>query len=129
MSGQERALGPDGLVFVGTRSEGKVYALVDGKHEGRASRVVTIAQGLENPNGVAFRDGALYVAERSRVLRYDDIARRLDAPLAPVVVRDDYPTKAHHGWKLIAFGPTAGCTSPWARPVTSASRAIRSSRP
>ncbi len=99
------ALGPDGIVFVGTRAKGDVYALVPDASGERAQRVVTIARGLQNPNGVAFHDGALWVAERSRILRYDDIAHHLDAPPKPVVVRDDYPRKAHHGWKLIAFGP------------------------
>jgi glucose/arabinose dehydrogenase len=99
------ALGPDGIVFVGTRSAGNVYALVDEKGRHEDARVYTLAHGLTNPNGVAFRDGALYVAERSRILRYDDIAHHLDAPPAPVIIRDDYPDKAHHGWKFIAFGP------------------------
>ncbi|HWE27015.1 MAG TPA: PQQ-dependent sugar dehydrogenase [Polyangia bacterium] len=99
------ALGPDGIVFVGTRSAGNVYALVPDSERQHAQRVVTLARGLENPNGVAYRDGALYVAERSRILRYDDIAHHLDAPPKPTVVRDDYPHKAHHGWKFIAFGP------------------------
>ena len=92
------ALGPKGIVFVGTRGAGNVYALV-------GNRVVTIAHGLESPNGVAFRDGALFVAERSRILRYDGIADHLDHPPKPVVVRDDYPHKSDHGWKFIAFGP------------------------
>ena len=99
------ALGPDGLVFVGTREAGNVYALVAEKQAPRASRIVILAHGLQNPNGVAFRDGALYVAERSRVIRYDGIAQHLDAPGKPVVVRDDYPREAWHGWKFIAFGP------------------------
>ena len=44
------------------------------------------------PNGVACRDGALYVAEVNRVLRYDDIESHLDDPPEPVVIRDDFPT-------------------------------------
>ena len=99
------ALGGRGEVFVGTRSTGNVYALVDDDGRHRATRVLTIARGLENPNGVAFRDGALYVAERSRVLRYDDIEQRLERPPDPKVIRDDYPDHPHHGWKFIAFGP------------------------
>jgi glucose/arabinose dehydrogenase len=99
------ALGPDGVVFVGTRGAGKVYALVPDAQAARAGRVVTLAHGLTEPNGVAFHDGALYVAERSRIWRYDDIAHHLDAPPKPVLFRDDYPRKAHHGWKFIAFGP------------------------
>jgi len=85
-------------LFVGTRPQGRVYAIRDG-------RVRTIAEGLNVPNGVAFRDGALYVAEISRVLRYDGIEARLDDPPEPVVVRDDFPTEEHHGWKFIGFGP------------------------
>jgi glucose/arabinose dehydrogenase len=99
------ALGRDGVVFVGTRDAGKVYALVDSKGGNRADRVITIARGLQEPNGVAYRDGALYVAERSRILRYDDIESQLDHPPKPVVIRDDYPTDPAHGWKFIAFGP------------------------
>ena len=98
------ALGADGVVFVGTRSAGNVYALVDSAHRHHADRIVTIARGLQNPNGVAFRNGALFVAERSRILRFDDIMNHLESPPRPVVVRDDYPRKAHHGWKFIAFG-------------------------
>jgi glucose/arabinose dehydrogenase len=67
--------------------------------------VLVIAKGLDSPNGVAFRDGALYVAEISRVLRFDAIEERLTAPTPPVVVNDRFPGDAHHGWKYIAFGP------------------------
>ena len=61
------ALGARGTVFVGTRGEGRVYALVDADRDGRAERIHVIASGLRQPNGVAFRDGALYVAEIGRV--------------------------------------------------------------
>jgi glucose/arabinose dehydrogenase len=99
------ALGERGTVFVGTREAGRVYALVDGDRDGVAERVVTIAQGLTMPNGVAFRDGALFVAEVSRIIRYDGIEGRLETPPSPSVVRGDFPTETHHGWKFIAFGP------------------------
>ncbi|TMB04016.1 MAG: sorbosone dehydrogenase family protein [Deltaproteobacteria bacterium] len=102
---RQMALGPSGVVFVSTRREGNVYALIEAKRTNKADRIVTLAKGLQNPNGVAFRGGALYVAERSRVLRYDDIERHLDSPPKPVVLRDDFPKEAHHGWKFIAFGP------------------------
>jgi glucose/arabinose dehydrogenase len=57
------------------------------------------------PNGVAFHNGALYVAEVNRVLRFDNIEARLKNPPQPVVVNDSFPTKKHHGWKFIRFGP------------------------
>jgi glucose/arabinose dehydrogenase len=99
------ARSPSGVLYVGSRGAGNVYAVVDGDGDHKADRVVTLASGLEMPNGVAFRDGALYVAEVSRVLRFDGIEERLDDPPEPVVVTEDYPSDRHHGWKYIAFGP------------------------
>ena len=76
------------------------------RRDHKADRVVVIASGLDQPNGVAMRNGALYVATASRLLRFDDIEKHLDAPPAPVTVRDDLPNpKAGHTWKFIAFGP------------------------
>lgn len=98
-------LGANGTVFVGSRSEGAVYALVDANRDGKAEEVLTIARGLNAPSGVAFRDGALYVAEISRILRFDRIETNLKAPPKPVVVFDKLPRDGHHGWKFIAFGP------------------------
>jgi glucose/arabinose dehydrogenase len=99
------ALGAKGTVFVGTRSEGNVYALRDNDGDGKADEKFTLARGLRMPNGVAFRGGALYVAEISRILRFDDIEAKLANPPAPAVVYDKLPRESHHGWKFIAFGP------------------------
>jgi glucose/arabinose dehydrogenase len=82
------ALGDNGTLFVGTRSAGKVYAVLDRNHDARADQVITIARGLDMPNGVAFRKGSLYVAEVNRVLRYDRIESRLKNPPKPVTVTD-----------------------------------------
>ena len=67
-------LSPNGTLFVGTRQEGKVYALLDRNHDNVADDVLTLVQGLKTPNGVAFHDGALYVAEVIRILRHDEPA-------------------------------------------------------
>ena len=98
-------LTPGGTLFVGTRGAGNVYALRDTDGDKRADKQYLIDKKLEMPNGVTFRDGALYVAEYNRVLRYDDIENRLDNPPEPVVVNDEFPTKKHHAWKYIEFGP------------------------
>jgi len=103
---REMALGSQGIVFVGSRTVGKVHAVVDSNGDHKADRVVLIASGLDQPNGIAFRNGALYVATASRLLRFDDIEKQLDAPPPPVTLRDDLPNpKAGHTWKFIAFGP------------------------
>jgi len=99
------ALSPGGVLFVGTRTAGNVYAVLDRGKKGRADEVITVARGLNMPNGVAFRDGALFVAEVSRVLRYDGIEARLKDPPKPAVVNDTFPRDTHHGWKFIRFGP------------------------
>jgi glucose/arabinose dehydrogenase len=102
---RQMALGDRGTVFVGTMEAGRVYAVRDEDGDGRADRVRTLAQGLDRPNGVAFRGGALYVAEVGRILRYDGVEERLDDPTPPAVAYDGFPTERHHGWKYIAFGP------------------------
>ena len=99
------ARSPSGIVFVSTRQAGDVYAVLDRDQDHTADEVITIATGLNMPNGVAFRDGALYVAEVNRILRYDGIEGRLNDPPAPVVVDEDFPTERAHGWKFVRFGP------------------------
>jgi glucose/arabinose dehydrogenase len=99
------ARGERGTVFVGSRDAGVVYALVDTNRDATADEVFPVLRGLGAPNGVAFRDGALYVAEVSRILRYDSIEARLRNPPKPVVVTDGLPREGHHGWRYIAFGP------------------------
>ncbi len=104
-SARSMSLGKDGTVFVGTRSDDKVYAVrdIDGDHV--AESVQVLASGLDTPNGVAYQGGDLYIAEISRITKLPDIDAHLAAPPKPVVVRDDLPTDTHHGWKYIAFGP------------------------
>jgi glucose/arabinose dehydrogenase len=97
------ALGKNNVLFVGTRTAGRVYAVR--YREARATQVITLASGLNLPNGVALKDGALYVAEVNRILRFDDIEARLDALPKPVVVTERFPGETHHGWKFIRFGP------------------------
>ena len=96
-------IGAKGTVFVGTRGEGKVYAVLNGGTS--HVQVITITEGLNEPNGVAFRDGSLYVAEISRVIRFDHIEERLTHPPRPVLINGSFPDKTHHGWKFIRFGP------------------------
>ncbi|MBX2845244.1 MAG: PQQ-dependent sugar dehydrogenase [Saprospiraceae bacterium] len=98
------ALSPNGTLFIGSRKK-SVHAVVDTDQDGRADKTYVIATGLNMPNGVAFKDGDLYVAEVSRVLKFEDIESRLADNLEYDVIYDEYPTEKHHGWKYIAFGP------------------------
>ena len=98
-------LSPGGILYVGTRSSGNVYAIVDSNRDNKADKLYVIAEGLSMPNGVVFENGSLYVAEVNRVLRYDSIETRLANPPMPVVVNDSFPSITHHGWKFIRLGP------------------------
>jgi glucose/arabinose dehydrogenase len=102
---RELALGAKGTVFVGSMDAGKVYALTDTDHDGRADKVRVVATGLQLPVGVAFHKGDLYISAVSRILVLRDIEDHLDDPPKPQVVYDRFPTETHHGWKFIAFGP------------------------
>lgn len=96
------ALGDRGTVFVATRREKSVYAIVDGK-QGR--EVIELADDLATPNGIAFFAGDLYVAEISRIRRYRDIEAQLHAVPAAELLDIALPNESHHGPRYIAFGP------------------------
>ena len=99
------ALSPSGTLYVGNRNGDKVYAVRDTDGDHKADKRWVIASGLNMPNGVAFKNGDLYVAEVSRILKFKDIEGHLSNPGAPEVVYDQYPIETHHGWKYISFGP------------------------
>ncbi len=102
---RQMALSPSGILYVGSRQSGTVHAVVDSDGDMHAEELFLIAEELELPTGLAYRDGSLYVAAVSQILRYDDIDAQIQDPPEPVVVVDDLPTERHHGWKFIAFGP------------------------
>ena len=98
------AMSPDGTLFVGNKANGSVYALQDRNNDMKADTLYTIAKDLIMPNGIAFKDGALYVAEINKLWRYDAIEDHLNNPKATLIY-NDFPEDSHHGWKYIAFGP------------------------
>ena len=95
-------VGDKGTVFVGTRFGNKVTAIVkkDGKTE-----VKTVAEGLYRPNGLAYHNGTLYIAELSQISKIDNVEDNLDKPPKPTVIYNDLPKDEAHGWKFIAIGP------------------------
>jgi glucose/arabinose dehydrogenase len=95
-------VGDKGTVFVGNRRRDKVYAIVDknGKRE-----VKVIASGLDRPNGLAFHDGTLYIAEGTKISKMEKIEDNLDNPPKPVAIYSEFPNHRSHGWKFMAVGP------------------------
>ncbi len=97
---RQMALGKT-MLFVGSMRAGKVYAIpLQGPR-----KLQVIADKLEMPVGVAFREGDLYVSAVNRILRLRNIEAHVNRPPKPEVVSEAYPTDTHHGWKFIAFGP------------------------
>ena len=97
--------GGDGIIYVGSRRLGKVHAVIDRDGDRRAEQVLEIDTDLTLPSGVAYRNGDLYVAAVSQILRYANIDEKLQAVPEPEVVLDTLPTETYHGWKFIEFGP------------------------
>jgi glucose/arabinose dehydrogenase len=102
---RQMAMSPSGIIYVGNKDKGSVFALKDTDGDHKADKRWEVAKGLNMPNGVAFADGDLYIAEVSRISKLPGIESHLDNPPKPVTVNDSYPTETHHGWKYIAFGP------------------------
>ena len=95
-------LGDKGTVFVSSRLQDKVHAIVekDGKRE-----VKVIASGLHRPNGIVLHKGTLYIAELSQISKIDNIEDNLDNPPKPTVILGDLPKDEPHGWKYLTVGP------------------------
>lgn len=110
---RQMAWGANGTLFVGSYNATNVYAVTeqDGKRQVR-----TILKGLNMPTGIAFRDGALYVVAIDKLMRYDNAEANLDHMPAPVVVYDDMPSFAAHGWKYIVADKDGSMYLPFGPP-------------
>jgi glucose/arabinose dehydrogenase len=94
--------GDKGTVFVSSRLQDKVHAIVDkdGKRE-----IKVIASGLHRPNGIALHKGTLYIAELQQISKIDNIEDQLDNPPKPTVILSGLPNDEAHGWKCLTVGP------------------------
>lgn len=97
------ALGDRGTLFVSTRKAREVYAVVE--NDDGTTRTIELLTGMSTPNGIAYHDGSLYVAEIDRVFRYRDIEDHLDSPPEGELLDIDLPSDKSHGWRYIGFGP------------------------
>lgn len=98
-------MSPSGTLFIGTQRSGFVYAVKDTDGDNVADKKWVIASGLNNPNGVALKNGSLYVAEISKITKFAEIEKNLGSAGKGEVIYDKFPTEWAHGWKYIAFGP------------------------
>ena len=99
-SARQMAWGNKGTLFVGSFGAGTVYAVTD---NGGKKEVKQILTGMKMPTGIAFRDGALYVADIDKILKYDNAEANLAKMPEAKVVYDDMPPYVPHGWKYLTF--------------------------
>ncbi len=97
-------LSPDGVVYATLLQSGQVVTLPDANKDGVADAVKVFADGLPGVQGIAFKDGAVYVATEGQLIRLadtdkDGVADKRD------VIADDLPTGGGHSTRTIAFGP------------------------
>lgn len=104
---RQMSLGDDGTVYVGSRNSagGRIFAVLNPNGDAKASEVVVIDGGLKSPSGLTYKDGDLYVGAISRIYKYKDIANNIRSGNDPEIITDKLPTRTHHGWKFIEFGP------------------------
>lgn len=96
------AVAPNGDVFVALSDGGEIDVLASRNGKLRRS---TFADGFAQPHGMAFHDGAFYVADTEAVwkLGYRDGALKAGAKTR--VTRDSFGPKGGHFTRDIAFGP------------------------
>jgi len=97
---------------VGSRLVGNVYAIAN--KDGKRS-VKVLASGLYRPNGVAFSNGTLYIAELSKVSKIEKVEDSLDSP--PKLTTICRRTKPTAGSSSLS-DPTTSSMSRWASPAT-----------
>jgi glucose/arabinose dehydrogenase len=96
------AVSPDGAVYASQPGRGRVVRLPDGNGDGVADSVVVAVSGLNQPHGLAFHKGALYIAATDGVARVT-LGPDGRANSSPVYV-NRYSGGGGHWTRTIVFG-------------------------
>ena len=107
------ARGDRGTVWAGSRGIGRVYEIKDAGGR-RTSRI--LVDKLTQPNGIAFKDGSLYVMAIDKVLRFDGIESNPNVAPKDITAAFNLPPKQHHNWKFLQFGPDGKLYVPFGAP-------------
>jgi len=97
------AFGPDGNLYLSLGLDNKVVMLPDANHDGVADAVVTVADKLDGPQGLAFVGSTLYVANQNGIVRLEQKAGAWPAATVTPFVAD-LPAGGHT-LKTLKLGP------------------------
>ena len=104
-SPRQLAQGDDQRIYVGSKKEGKIFALRDTDGNGVADEKILVAENLFLATGVSFFNGDLFFSEISKIWKIENISEALD--LRPdelpqkILVTDNLPSDEWHGWKWL----------------------------
>lgn len=90
-----------GILVASIPDEGAVVALPDRDGDGVADEIIRIQERLNNPHGLAFFKGKLFIAEETRLARYTLDEKNLTSSLDKVLF--DLPLGGRHITRTIAF--------------------------
>ena len=96
------AVSPDGALYATQPSRGRVVRLPDADRDGVADSVVVVVTGLNEPHGLAFHKGVLYVAATDGVARVT-LGADGTSTGSPVYV-NRYSGGGGHWTRTIVFG-------------------------
>ncbi len=97
-------VGPDGWIYVALMGSGQIARLPDRDHNGLADGVEIVASGLNQPHGLEFYNGWMYVAENDKIERLAD--QNNDGIYETrQLVTNNIPGAGGHSSRTLHFGP------------------------
>jgi len=96
------ATAPNGDIFVADSAAGKIYVLRDPQHTGGAQEREEFAAGLDQPFGIVFHEGFVYVGDTDAVVRfpYDAKTSKRKGEAEKLL---DLPNSGAHWTRDVAF--------------------------
>lgn len=102
---RQLAFDPGGVLTATLTGDGEIISLPDSDGNGLSDRVDVLLTGLNQPSGLAFHRGYLYVAENDKISRYPYTANPASPPtVGAVEPLTDLPTDGEHFTRTVTFG-------------------------